>query len=160
MPQPAHSMFLSSFPSYPEPFRTIPHSSNSLLTQQSTVNFSNKNPQFYPQNLNADVQRNFANQLYQKPPFVSMSNDRVIEPFASNLNNSNESRSQNLIDANLLPQIPDNRHLQRNQFANQMNVNFLPPWKQEPNSWWIDDKQKVANSGMIEDQSNSLFHYR
>lgn len=89
-----------------------------------------------------------------------MSNDRVIEPFASNLNSSNESRSQNLIDTNLLPQIPDNRHLQRNQFANQMNVNFLPPWKQELNSWWIDDKQKVANSGMIEDQSNSLFHYR
>lgn len=161
----SHSMFVSS---YPDASFRAPHSSNSLLPPPPpSVNFSNKsNSQFYPQNLNQDVQPTFnAQQMFQKP-FVSLPTDR-IDPFSSSQNLSPEIRNHSLVDTNLIPQLSDNRHLQRNQFApNQPNPNFMPQWKQEqPNSWWLDEKRDLNITGMagqsvIDDQSNSLFHFR
>ena len=117
----------------------------------------------------ADMQRGFAaGQMYQKPS-AFVANDRLIDPFVATgqINNSPDVRRQNVtVDGNLLAQLPDNRHLQHNQFAgtNQVsNMNFLPPWKQQeppPNPWWVEEKQKVIGSNLLDDQSNSLFHYR
>lgn len=163
----SHSMFVSSFPSYPDSSFRVSHSSNTLLPPPSSVNFSNKNnSQFYPQNLNQDVQSTFnAQQMFQKP-FVPLPTER-IDPFANSQTVGNEIRNQNLVDTNLMPQLSDNRHLQRNQFApSQPNLNFMPAWKQEqPNSWWLDDKHDLNITGMtapnvMDDQSNSLFHFR
>ncbi len=127
------------------------------------MNFNNeKNPsQFFSPNLNVSkVQPNFSAQIYQKP-FVSVPNERLtIDQFANSPALGNDERNQNIIEHNLLPQVSDNRHLQRNQFTGQTNLNFLPPWKQDPSSWWLEDKREIINPGVMEDATNSLFHYR
>lgn len=161
--QPAHSMFISSFSSFSDSFRNAPsHSSNNLHTPMNTnLNFNNKTTQFYPQTLNSEIQRNFSTLTYQKP-FGNMSNERMIDPY--NVGIVNDNRNPNQVESNLMNQIND-RHIQRNQYANQ-NMNFLPPWKQESNPWWADDKTKMMNSNplpntpLMDDQSHSYFHYR
>lgn len=156
-------MFVSSFSAFPDSFRTIPlQSSNNLHNPPTNASFNNQNSQFYPQNFNSDIQRNFSTPMYQKP-FISMSNDRIMDSYGAN--NVSDSTSPNVIDSGLMTPISD-RQTQRNQYPNPSNLNFLPNWKQESNSWWVDDKHKAAKSTTVpgtpvmDDQSNSFFHYR
>lgn len=170
-------MFMPSFASYNDPFRALP---NGLMQQsqqpqqpQQNINFNVQNTSpFYQSSMNsvaADMQRGFTSgQIYQKPN-TFMTNDRLMDPFATTgqVTNGSDVRRQNIaVDGNLLSQLPDSRHLQHSHFAstNQVsNMNFLPLWKQQeslPNPWWMEEKQKVIGPNPLEEQSNSLFHYR
>ncbi|XP_065208796.1 nonsense-mediated mRNA decay factor SMG7-like [Planococcus citri] len=173
--QPAtHSMFISSFSgAFPDPFRTLPPTRdlnaarNTTTPSQPNLNF-NKNSPFYTPTINPSDQLNFSPvtaPTFQKP-FIGIPNDMGLDIYGSN-GATNDNRNQNVIDVNLMAASMNDRHVQRNQFHNQTNLNFLPPWKQDSNPWWVDDKQqKMINSGpasntnMIDDQSNSFFHYR
>lgn len=169
----AHSMFISSFSgAFPDPFRTLPSrdlnpSLNTTAPPQPNLNF-NKNSSFYTPNVNSSDQLNFSPisaPTFQKP-FINMPNEMGLDIYGSN-GGSNDNRNQNIIDCNLIAASMNDRHVQRNQFQNQTNLNFLPPWKQESNPWWVDDKQQkmintgpMSNTNIRDDQSNSFFHFR